>query len=160
MRTYKILLIVSLLISIISVYAQDDVQFNDVISSKLIQYRSKYMGYVKKLSLDQQTGMVYYSTSYKDYLMQIDSVKLFKDYLSADKRNAIRSIFNEAVIRNIAGSTEGGLITDIELPIKLGKLSSFLGEGGRLIVEGSERVDFSGSKTFLEEEVKDEGTFN
>lgn len=156
MRTYKLILIQLALLWAFSIFAQDNGQFTDVISSKLTKYRSDALGYSNKLSVDQETGIVYYSTSYRNYLIQIDSVKLFRDYLVADKRNAIKSIFNETVIRNIASTAEGGLITDIELPIKLGKLSSFLGEGGRLVVEGSERVDFAGSKTFLEEEVQDE----
>ncbi|MCK4524248.1 hypothetical protein KAU15_04915, partial [candidate division WOR-3 bacterium] len=100
------------------------------------------------ISIDRQNNIVYYKTMYGDYLLSIDSVKTFDDYIYKDKKNYLSEQFNNMLFKEIAKtSSSSGLIGDIDVPITFGKLGSFLGEGSKLIVDGSERVEFNGAKT-------------
>lgn len=118
-----------------------------VIEQRLLKYNKTQSGYSTEISIDRQNNTVIYKTLFKGYLLSIDSVRSFDDYMARDKRAFIRGQFRKIFNSGTSGASSSGLIGDIDVPVTFGQLGSFLGEGSKLKIEGSERVEFNGSKT-------------
>ena len=127
------------------IYAQTPFEKN--LLDKLNILNRKKSGYSSSITIDRQNNTVAYKSYYYNHLISIDSVTVFDEYVKRDKRNYIRKQFRNTLLADMSKTTSTGLIGDIDVPVTFGKLGSFLGEGSKLIVEGSERVEFNASKT-------------
>ncbi|MGE3063141.1 MAG: hypothetical protein AB7T10_05855 [bacterium] len=122
---------------------------NEELENKLLLNRLESQGYEKRVEIDEANKLVFFKTYFKDHMVSVDSVKMLDDYLSGKNQKYINELFRENAIKAFeSNAQEYGLIGDIDLPITFGKMSSLFGEGGKLVVDGSERVEYSGSKTF------------
>ncbi|MFO8062707.1 MAG: hypothetical protein R6U31_07255 [bacterium] len=131
--------------------------FNSVFFNKLDNYTREKFGIRKKIEINRENNTVYFKTYFEDYLIGIDSVSLLEDYLLKDRSRYIRKQFRRMLMEEIAKTSgQTGLIGDIDIPVQFGQLESFLGEGSKLIVEGSERIEFNGTKTIDLNEVESE----
>lgn len=143
-KTLFIFIIISLSVFI---YAQN--YFDEFLENKLFDNRLSEQGYYKTVEIDELNGVVFFKTYFNEYIISVDSVLMLNTYLERKNKKYVSELFKENAIRAIeSNSQESGLIGDIDLPITFGKMSSLFGEGGKLIVNGSERVEYTGSKTF------------
>ncbi len=144
----KRIIIIIISLSIFSVIFAEE-RLNEILENKLIEYNKQRNGYTQDIDIGKETEIVLYKTFYNNVLIGIDSIFSLNEYLEKDKGNYIKTLFNESLSKmRREQSNNTGLIADIELPVTYGALGSFLGEGGKLTVDGSERIEFSGSKTF------------
>ncbi|MEO0281327.1 MAG: hypothetical protein ABIN05_03135 [candidate division WOR-3 bacterium] len=141
MKVLKIFL--PILISIY-IFSQDVLN----LEKKFLEYKKEFDGYKQLIEFDEVNNLVIFKSFYKDYFLGIDSLKTKEIYFAQKNEKMIREMLTANFKESFRTSTSTGLIGDIDIPITFGKMKSFFGEGGKLVVEGSERIDYSGSKTF------------
>ncbi|MDD3802955.1 MAG: hypothetical protein PHW02_01030 [bacterium] len=143
----KLIFLASVIVFAINSHAQD--YQNEYLEEKLLLNRLKSQGYEKRVEIDEANKLVFFKTYFQDHMVGIDSVLMLNQYLEGKNQSYVNELFRENAVKAFeANAQEYGLIGDIDLPITFGKMSSLFGEGGKLVVDGSERVEYSGSKTF------------
>ncbi len=119
------------------------------IEKKFYDYKKEFDGFYQVIEFDQTNDLVIFKKYYKNFFITIDSIKPKDKYLLEKKDNYLKILLSNTYVEYMRSTSQkSGLITDIDIPISFGKMSSFFGEGGKIVVEGSERIDYSGSKTF------------
>lgn len=149
------LIIIAVCLFSFSIYAADN-----AIEERLNQYNRSQSGYSTEIDIDRQNNTVVFKTLYKGYILAIDSVISFDEYMQEDKRAFIRKQFSRMGALGSANTSSSGLIGDIDVPVTFGEFGSFLGEGSKLRIEGSERVEFNGSKTIDLDQTETENAGN
>ncbi|MDI6700246.1 MAG: hypothetical protein QME48_03340 [bacterium] len=140
----KILKIFFPIFFFIFLFSQED----NTLENKFLEYKKEFDGYQQVIEFDEENDLVLFKTFYKGNFLFIDSIKPKDLYLSHKNQNMIKEMLSASFKESFKTSSSSGLIGDIDIPITFGKMKSFFGEGGKLVVEGSERIDYSGSKTF------------
>lgn len=111
----------------------------------------KSAGLRDSIYVDPQTDLVYES----HYIMRSQyggiSITPLSTYFNDRLYNAIINPFYKVLKSSNAGSNQGtgsGLIPDIEIPIKFPRVLSFIGEGGKLQIEGTQKITLGGTSNY------------
>ncbi len=111
----------------------------------------KSAGLRDSVYVDPQTGLVYES----HYIMRSQygeiSITPLSKYLNDRLYSAIINPFYRVLKSSNTGANQGtgsGLIPDIEIPIKFPRGLSFIGEGGKLQIEGTQKITLGGTSNY------------
>ncbi len=117
----------------------------------LYQEVLKSAGLRDSVYVDPQTNFVFEGKYIGRTLYGPLSISPLSTYLEERLENAILSSLYEKLSRlSGKGSKAGsyGLIPDIEIPIKFPKGLSFIGEGGKLQIEGQQKITLGGTSNY------------
>lgn len=94
--------------------------------------------------------MITYESYKDDIFLDFYKIEGMKDFIKHYSELSMQRIWTSEIQKSLQqkeGKYTQGLVPDIELPKIKTPISGIIGEGGKLSVQGSEKIDFGGQKT-------------
>jgi hypothetical protein len=105
-------------------------------------------------------GIVLVGKTYRGEIVDTSEIIPVSDFLSKSEYENLHYIFGKALsdsLRRQARSRAGeGLIPDIEIPIAFPKGLGFIGEGGKLTIDGRQDITFGGRTSYWTDQLTSE----
>ncbi len=108
------------------------------------------------LNLYLENQMITYELYKDDIFLDFYKIQSMKEFIKHYSEYSIRNLWIKEMQESLQEKEEGyshGLVPDIELPKIKTPISGIIGEGGKLTVQGSEKIDFGGQKTKIYDKI-------
>ncbi len=106
--------------------------------------------YTDSVFMDSKNGIVFFVRYYKGVPVDTYKIEPLSRYLDSIRSNLLMDEYLKITPESARSyATRSGLIPTIDVPIRFPKALSFLGEGGKLDIRGSEDVLLGGQSTYM-----------
>jgi hypothetical protein len=101
------------------------------------------------LNIDLENQIITYEKYKDDLFLDFYKIQSMKEYIRYHSAQSVKKLWVEETkgsLKQKEGGYGEGLVPDIDLPKIKTPISGIIGEGGKLSVQGSEKIDFGGQK--------------
>ena len=134
--------------------------FSDRTGQKMEEYLLKTLGYKDSLYIDVESPLLYYLNTYEKVIIDTEAIISYDQYIGERIEEEIKASFQAALkesLKTQKSRSQQGFIPTIEIPMTFPKGLSFLGEGGKIDIDGQQTVNLSMEKRSFQEVVGYEG---
>ncbi len=126
----------------------------DSVSYKLSQFENWGLytvgDYSDSVFMDTENGVVFFVRFYRGLPVDTYRIEPLSFYLDSIRTDMLLDEYLKITPESTrARATQSGLIPTIDVPIRFPKALSFLGEGGKLDIRGSEDILLGGQSTYM-----------